>query len=922
MGGFGATQRCLRCDPAAGSYLNGSVAVSAAIGENRSSGLCPRDSQCVRGCCIACLLGSSCPKGTVAPTGHYTDNVCPAGHRCDSEDRRPRRCAAGLFCRKGGLVVNCSLYVERARNATTGQSTLDGSYCEAGAKTMGWCPRGYYCPTPDRMLLCPEGHFCPNRSATPIPCQFRPTCGKGRWKDRPVFWAQGAMLGAVLVWLGLCLLQRWGTPRRQPSPPTSPLSSAPVAHTINGTSAQDGKKSPAKLPSIMAEATAAAVPPMAMALPKPLQPSLGFEVAFSDLSLYVPIGGSPVPVLCNVTATVPARSVTAVMGGSGSGKTSLLNALCGRAFYGTVSGEVLLNGIPTRIEDRTDIVGFVPQDDILHADLTVMENLLYSGLFQLPRGTPFAAVKWLAEKTIAELELGAVSDLLVGSPEARCISGGQRKRVNIGVELMVQPQLLFLDEPTSGLDAAASFQICGMLSQLAAEGVTVVTVVHQPRYAIFTLFDHLILLGFGGHAIYVGPPSGVVEYFLRLGFPFPAGENPADYMLDVASGAVSACGDSKLRPRHTEAENAQTKRGRSLALAAAWEEHARQRRPPPPVQVASGWPLRCIERPTLLQQYKLFCWRLATQRARGARVFTLDTAFVLFATYTVTLISGVLNPMEPMSEQFEFCMLQGLLFSVLITLASLRPFADNKLIFYREASAGYSISAFFFAQVSLDVVEHGMQALLVAIVHFEVRGSRCGLCHLIVLYQLVALFCSGWAYIFSFCVPRPNLLVFSGIWTSSLGTLLSGVLSFLHFEDIYKSTFLQVLIGMLSSVRWFTEWLIVSEDRTWPAQYSYTTPPYVLDSWALGRNDRGNVVQPAASAWYFNAGTMLAVGVGLRVVAFALIHLVGRERMNKRSVATLLREGSLLCGAAAAEARTLFRTHRPRPPSATDRLLP
>eukprot|EP00667_Euglena_gracilis_P024488 EG_transcript_28185 len=198
-GGGASARHCLRCDPTVGSFLNGSefVPVSSDAGSS-SNRLCPRDSQCVRGCCHPCLLGHSCPAGTAAPTGRYHDNVCPAGHRCDGEDRRPRPCEAGLFCKEGGYVVNCTQHVEAARSATTGQSPYAGSYCEAGATAAGW-----YCPTPAQRLLCPAGHFCPNRTAAPLPCRFRPACPAGRWEDRPVFWLQGAGLAAVLLWLGL-----------------------------------------------------------------------------------------------------------------------------------------------------------------------------------------------------------------------------------------------------------------------------------------------------------------------------------------------------------------------------------------------------------------------------------------------------------------------------------------------------------------------------------------------------------------------------------------------------------------------------------------------------------------------------------------------------------------------------------------------
>ena len=136
---------------------------------------------------------------------------------------------------------------------------------------------------------------------------------------------------------------------------------------------------------------------------------------------------------------------------SPSGKTSLLNALCGRAYYGEVHGEIHINGQPKDIEEIKDNVGLVPHDDIVYAELTVRENFIYTGKFRLPKGTPCTEIEELANETLANLGLSRVADILVGDVKRRGVSGGEKKRVNIGLELMARPSCLFLDEPTSGL---------------------------------------------------------------------------------------------------------------------------------------------------------------------------------------------------------------------------------------------------------------------------------------------------------------------------------------------------------------------------------------------------------------------------------------------------------------------------------------
>lgn len=186
----------------------------------------------------------------------------------------------------------------------------------------------------------------------------------------------------------------------------------------------------------------------------------------------------------------------------GAGKTSLLNALCGRAFYGTTKGTIRINGHVTTIEEHKSCTGFVPQDDIVHAELTVRENLIYSGRFSLAKGTPLREIVDYADTVLAYLGLARVAESIVGDVNRRGVSGGEKKRVNIGVELMSKPSILFLDEPTSGLDSSSALLVMGSLKKLVeSQGVTVLSVIHQPRKAIFDSFDSLILLGVGGNMV-------------------------------------------------------------------------------------------------------------------------------------------------------------------------------------------------------------------------------------------------------------------------------------------------------------------------------------------------------------------------------------------------------------------------------------
>lgn len=277
----------------------------------------------------------------------------------------------------------------------------------------------------------------------------------------------------------------------------------------------------------------------------------GVDIAFENLSLTVTVKDNKVKIVDKVSGRIRAGTMTALMGGSGAGKTSLLNALCGRAFYGEVTGTVKVNGHKTSIEEHSSAVGFVPQDDIVYAELTVRENFVFSGKFQLPKGTPMQEIEDLADETMASLGLSRVMHSIVGDVTRRGVSGGEKKRVNIGLELMARPRILFLDEPTSGLDANSALMVMESLQTLvSSQGTTVCSVIHQPRKFIYELFDSIILLGVGGKMVYHGPTEEAEAYFTKLHYVLPPGESIADWLIDISSGRLGPTkkDDTRFRP--------------------------------------------------------------------------------------------------------------------------------------------------------------------------------------------------------------------------------------------------------------------------------------------------------------------------------------------------------------------------------------
>jgi len=236
-------------------------------------------------------------------------------------------------------------------------------------------------------------------------------------------------------------------------------------------------------------------------------------------------------ILSNVSCCFSPGQCTAIMGPSGAGKTTLLNVLLGNT-GGDLEGKVLLNNVPQSKVKRgiKQVSSYVPQEDILLAALTPRETLQYTARLRLPSSMSTQQKFDRVEEVLKQLALVGCADTRVGDVERRGISGGQRKRVSIGTELLINPSVMFVDEPTSGLDSAMAEGVTGLLAELAHEGRTMICTIHQPSYRIFMGFDRLVLLS-RGMICYSGPTAAAEDYFSRLGLDPPKHENPVDFYM-------------------------------------------------------------------------------------------------------------------------------------------------------------------------------------------------------------------------------------------------------------------------------------------------------------------------------------------------------------------------------------------------------
>jgi ABC-type multidrug transport system ATPase subunit len=240
-------------------------------------------------------------------------------------------------------------------------------------------------------------------------------------------------------------------------------------------------------------------------------------------------------ILQDCYGSVPAGKVAAILGPSGAGKSSLLNVLAGRSSSGkniSISAEVAVAGKKIDPVEFRKRIAYVMQEDALLPTATPREALRFSGMLRLDP----ADHKDLNEKVefvLDELGLVDCADTYIGGALIKGISGGQKKRTSIGVEIITEPALLFLDEPTSGLDSYSAFTCVSLFKRIAETDAAVLCTIHQPSSEVFALFDIAIFMQ-SGRILYQGPTENIVPYFAKFGYKCPINYNPSDFVMFLA----------------------------------------------------------------------------------------------------------------------------------------------------------------------------------------------------------------------------------------------------------------------------------------------------------------------------------------------------------------------------------------------------
>lgn len=726
------------------------------------------------------LLGTStvaaapCPVKTRAPVAQCTPTTQPLSTCAGGEQFVPTVST--------GVCRSCSTVVPESR---------PGYICEGGEVYL--CPAGHYCPyndtakTYNTMIECKDGTICMPGFTAPITCSATARCEAGATNRGTA--AGGFIVSAVVITMGACLacaLQRRSTRLLEAS-----FKNRDEFKAVPGQQLGAG----------MSE--------------------IGNPVTITFKNVGMTLKGNGAQILKGVTGYYPPGSLVALMGPSGGGKTSFMNAILGRAPYADVEGSIEVNGVRDGLKEAANVVGFVPQDDICHDDLTVYQNLYYNAITRLPSHVSIEEKKKHVQHVINVLGLAHIQNHIVGSAKQRGISGGQKKRVNIGMELVAMPSIIFMDEPTSGLDGTATLELAQCLVKLRESGLTIVCVIHQPRYTVFRTFTHLLLLGNGGQQAFSGRTEHVTTFLQEQRFRLPALENPADWIIDVVSGFSprykTLDGDDDRIEDGFKAPDDLYKIWADLYAADCFRPAARWNKPRASHDIHGKCkPLEARKTPNDCMQTSFFFRRVVDQHKNREFLTTSLSVWVVAAFLSSlrtdsTYSYGTLYNSLPGSTN---------ILAMLCSIQSHTLIYRESLQYYREFKSGMSVTGYFLAKFVYDVLCTFAYSILWALACYTIspplQHPFNGYVWLYVAFAFYWSSFGSWIAVTFTSSYTTGLLIM--MFAPALEPLWSGTRAAqLGSIPIRELTGSGKLMSILSSGRWVSQGLYCGELMTLPS---------------------------------------------------------------------------------------------------------
>ncbi|MFW6100857.1 MAG: ATP-binding cassette domain-containing protein [Bacteroidota bacterium] len=429
--------------------------------------------------------------------------------------------------------------------------------------------------------------------------------------------------------------------------------------------------------------------------------------------------------LRNINFSENQGKLVGIMGASGAGKTTLLNVMAG--LNRPSSGEIRINGINLHEEEEKlkGVIGYIPQDDLLIEELTVFQNLYYNAKLVFDDKSD-DEIRDLVNKTLSNLGLGEIKDLKVGSPLNKLISGGQRKRLNIALELIREPAILFVDEPTSGLSSRDSENVMDLLRELTLKGKLIFVVIHQPSSEIYKMFDNMIILDDGGYMVYYGNPVESVIYFKKM-----------DAQVNSDLGECPTCGNVNpelifnIMEARVVDEYGQYTDKRKIP-AKKWEEKLHNHVKIEKVPEVEEKPPSSTNLPSWLTQFKIYTVRDFLSKISNKQYVSLN---LLEAPVLGFILSYIIRYVpDPSSGNYIFRLNENIpifIFMAIIvalflglTVSAEEIFRDRKIL-NRERFLNLSKSSYLSSKVLILILISAIQSFLFVLIAnsiLEIKG--------------------------------------------------------------------------------------------------------------------------------------------------------------------------------------------------------
>ncbi|KAL5583156.1 hypothetical protein UlMin_015598 [Ulmus minor] len=563
--------------------------------------------------------------------------------------------------------------------------------------------------------------FLDDRWSTPIKGSSQPTIGKTLLKERGLFVDQnwywigvGALFGFSLLFnilfiAALTFLNPIGDSKAVVTDEDTEIyaKKSNSEGTAKGTSHSTTNKS--KIGMVL-----------------PFQP---LSLAFDHVNYYVDMPaevksqgaeGNRLQLLRDVSGAFRPGVLTALMGISGAGKTTLMDVLAGRKTGGYIEGSISISGYPKNQATFARVSGYCEQNDIHSPYVSVYESLLYSAWLRLGSDVKKEARKMFVEEVMELVELKPLRNALVGLPGVDGLSTEQRKRLTIAVELVANPSIIFMDEPTSGLDARAAAIVMRTVRNTVDTGRTVVCTIHQPSIDIFEAFDELLLMKRGGQVIYAGHlgrrSHKLIQYFEAIPGvpPIKEGYNPATWVLEVSSTTVEAQLGIDFAEVYSNSD-----------LYLRNQELIKELSSPQPGSKDLHFPTKYSQ--SFITQCHACFWKQHWSYWRNSQY----NAIRFFMTIVIGILFGVIfwGKGDEIHSQQDLINLLGATYAAVLFLGATNAsavqsvVAIERTVFYRERAAGmYSELPYAFAQVAIETIYVAIQTLVYALLLYSMIG--------------------------------------------------------------------------------------------------------------------------------------------------------------------------------------------------------